>query len=169
MSGGFGRRVTRVLSLDLGTKRIGVAVSDATLTLASPLTTVHRQGDRTAEHAAIARLVAEEQAAAVIVGLPLNMDGSHGPAARAAEEEAAVLGRLLDVPVELVDERLTTVTADRVLVGQGRRAPARRRVIDQTAAAVLLQSWLDGPGGRRARAVESDDRLAGGPGGSVDR
>ena len=159
----------RILSLDLGTKRIGVAVSDATLILASPLTTVHRQGDRAAEHAAIARLVADEEAAGVIVGLPLNMDGSRGPAARAAEEEAAALGRVLDVPVELVDERLTTVTADRVLMGHGKRAPARRRVVDQTAAAVLLQAWLDGVGGRRARAARVDDRLAGGPGGSVDR
>jgi len=162
-------RSARVLSLDLGSKRIGVAVSDATVTLASPLTTVLRRGDRGAEHAAIARLVAEEEAGAVIVGLPLNMDGTRGPAARAAEEEVAALRRFLDVPVELVDERLTTVTADRALMGQGKRAPARRRVVDQTAAAVLLQGWLDGQGGRRARQAGPNDRRGGGGGGSVER
>jgi len=172
-------RPGRVLALDLGSKRIGVAVSDATSTLASPLTTVHRRGDRAAEHGAIARLVAEEEAVGVLVGLPLNMDGTRGPAARAAEEEAAALGRLLEVPVELVDERLTTVTAERVLLGQGKRAPARRRVVDQTAAAVLLQAWLDGAAGRRARDAslpdgdaslpKGDDGLGGGSGGSVDR
>jgi putative Holliday junction resolvase len=134
----------RVLALDLGSKRIGVAVSDATGLLASPLTTVHRTGDRVAEHSAIARLVADEEAVRVLVGLPLNMDGSRGPAARAAEDEAAGLAAMLTVPVDLVDERLTTVAADRALIERGQRAPQRRRVVDQTAAAVLLQGWLDG-------------------------
>ena len=136
----------RVLALDLGTKRVGVALSDRTGTLASPLTTIHRSGDRDAEHRAVALLVAEEDVERVLVGLPLNMDGSSGPAARAAREEAAALGALLSVPVELVDERLTTVAADRVLMAQGKRAPARRKVVDRTAAALLLQGWLDGSG-----------------------
>ncbi len=136
----------RVLALDLGTARVGVAVSDATATLASPLATL-RPGD----HAGVAGIVAEEEVGLVLVGLPRNMDGSRGPAARAAEAEAAALAAALPVPVALVDERLTTVGADRALRAQGRRGPARRRVIDQAAAAVLLQGWLDGADGARWR------------------
>jgi putative Holliday junction resolvase len=131
----------RVLAVDLGSKRIGVAISDATGVLASPLTTLARSPSLFEE---IARLVASEDASHVIVGLPLNMDGSRGPAAVAAASDAAALAAVLAVPVELVDERLTTVFADRVLLGQGRKAPARRKVVDQTAAAILLQGWLDG-------------------------
>lgn len=141
----------RVLALDLGTKRIGVAVSDSTGTLASPRRTLVRTGDRVAEHRLVARIVAEEEADLVLVGLPLNMDGSRGPAATAAQAEAADLAVVLDVPVELVDERLTTVSADRVLKARGARAPARRRVVDQTAAAIMLQGWLDGAEGTRFR------------------
>jgi putative Holliday junction resolvase len=139
------------LALDLGSKRVGVAVSDATGTLASPLTTVTRSGDVGADRRAIAELVAAEEAVVVVIGLPLNMDGSRGPAAQAAAEEAEALAGVLDVPVELADERLTTVVADRALIALGKRAPARRRVVDRTAATVLLQGWLDGPAGRRLR------------------
>ena len=141
----------RVLALDLGTKRVGVAVSDSTATLASPRRTLLRTGDRAAEHRLVARIVAEEEADLVLVGLPLNMDGTRGPAATAAEAEAAELAVVLDVPVELVDERLTTVSADRVLQARGARAPARRTIVDQTAAAIMLQGWLDGAGGTRFR------------------
>jgi putative Holliday junction resolvase len=137
----------RVLALDLGTVRVGVAVSDPTATLASPLTTL-RAGDR----AGVAELVGAEAVGLVLVGLPRNMDGSLGPAATAAQAEAAALTALLPVPVRLVDERLTTVSADRALRAQGRRAPARRQVVDQTAATVLLQGWLDGAEGARWRA-----------------
>jgi putative holliday junction resolvase len=146
----------RVVGLDLGAKRIGVGVSDASAVLASPLSTVLRRGDRVAEHAEVAGLVAAEEAAVVVVGLPLNMDGSRGPAAVAAAAEAEDLARFLGLPVDLVDERLTTVIADRRLLEQGRRAPARRTVVDRTAAAVILQSWLDGPAGRRLRQGGSE-------------
>ena len=160
----------RVVALDLGTKRVGVAVSDATATLATPRTTIARSGDRQGEHRRVAELVEEEEAVLVVVGLPLNMDGSAGPAARAAREEVAALEAVLPVPVELADERLTTVVADRTLLAQGRRAPARRRVVDQTAAAVLLQTWLDGPGGAqlRTRAQKPSDGSPAGRGASVD-
>ena len=143
----------RVLALDLGSKRVGVAVSDATATLASPRSTLHRVGDRAAEHRQVARMVADEEAGLVLVGLPLNMDGSRGPAALAAAEEAAALAALLEVPVELVDERLTTVSADRVLLARGAKAPARRSIVDRTAAAILLQGWLDGAAGAEFRAT----------------
>jgi putative Holliday junction resolvase len=153
----------RVLALDLGSKRVGVAVSDATATLASPLTTIERSGDRSKDHHRVAALVAEEDVGLVVVGLPTNMDGSAGPAAVAAQAEAEALVAVLAgaAAVVLVDERLTTVSADRVLLERGQRAPARRRVVDQVAAAVLLQGWLDGTGGRSWRAGAPLGRTAG--------
>jgi putative holliday junction resolvase len=156
----------RVLALDLGSKRVGVAVSDTTATLASPLATIERSGDPTRDHHRVAALVAEEEAALVLVGLPTNMDGSQGPAAVAAQAEAEALAVVLAgaARVVLVDERLTTVSADRVLQERGKRAPARRRVVDQVAAAVLLQGWLDGTGGRGWRAAEAQRRGVGGDG-----
>lgn len=134
----------RVLGLDLGAKRIGVAVSDRSGTIASPLTVLQRTGDRTADHRAIARLVTEEEVERVVVGLPLSLDGSMGPAAQAAHAEAEEIGSVLDVPVETFDERLTTVTAERSMMQARMRAQARRRVVDKVAAAVMLQTWLDG-------------------------
>lgn len=138
----------RVLGLDLGSRRIGVAVSDPGGVLATPVTVVTRRGDRSAEHRVIAGLVAAHEAERVVVGLPLSLDGSDGSAALAARAEAVEVGHAVGVPVELHDERLTTVTADRLLAEQGLDARARRRVVDQVAAAVLLQSWLEGPGRR---------------------
>ena len=140
--------MTRALGLDLGSKRIGVAVSDRTGTIASPLQVLQRTGDRQRDHRAIAALVAEEEATVVVVGLPLNMNGSTGSAAQAAIAEAAALATVVNVPVVTFDERRTTVTADQAMIGAGMKAPARRRVVDKIAAAVLLQSWLDAGGPR---------------------
>jgi putative Holliday junction resolvase len=134
----------RILALDLGSRRIGVAVSDATETLASPRPPVERSGDRSLDHRRIAGLVAEEEAGAVLVGLPLSLDGREGPAAVAAREEVAQLQAVLPVPVEVHDERLTTVTAHRLLAEQGLDSRRRRSAVDGAAAAVLLQTWLDG-------------------------
>lgn len=133
----------RALGLDLGSKRIGVAVSDRSGTIATPRTVLLRSGDRSRDHLAIAALVAEEEAEVVVVGLPLSLDGSLGPAARAALTEAAEIRSIVPVPVETYDERLTTVTADRALMEARMRAEARRRLVDKVAAAVMLQSWLD--------------------------
>jgi putative Holliday junction resolvase len=138
----------RVLALDLGTRRIGVAVSDRSGTLATPLTVLQRSGDRARDHRAIRDLVVEEEAERVIVGLPLSLDGSVGPAAQGAIAEAEALASVVGVPVETFDERLTTVSADRDLMALRMRAEARRRVVDKVAAAVMLQTWLDGPGRR---------------------
>lgn len=142
----------RVLGLDLGSKRIGVAVSDRSGTVATPLTVVARSGDERRDHRRLADLVRDEEAEAVVVGLPLSLDGSLGPAARAATAEAARLATVVGVPVETCDERLTTVTADRVLREGGVKGGARRRVVDKVAAAVMLQAWLDR---RRATAPEA--------------
>ena len=133
----------RVLGIDLGSKRIGVAISDSEGALALPYDVVARRGDRAQEHRAIRALVDEAGAALVVVGLPLSLDGSVGPAARAALEEVEDLRGALGVPVETFDERLTTVSADRSLMNMNMKADARRRVVDKVAAAVMLQAWLD--------------------------
>ena len=133
----------RVLGIDLGSKRIGVATSDRSGTIATPYTVLKRSGSMGGDHRNIAKMVVEEEAEAVIVGLPLNMDGSEGKAAQAARVEAARMATVVGVPVHVHDERLTTVEADRVLMEQKMNAQARRRVVDKVAAAVMLQSWLD--------------------------
>lgn len=130
--------------MDLGSRRIGLATSDAGGRLATPYATVERTRDTAGLHRRLAAIVADEEVDVVVVGLPLSLDGSHGPAATAAEAEAAALAAVLDVPVVLHDERLTTVTAHRLLAEQGVDGRARRSVVDQAAAAVLLQTWLDG-------------------------
>jgi putative Holliday junction resolvase len=137
----------RALGLDLGTKRIGVAVSDRSGTIASPLVVLSRATSQRLDHLAIRTIVEEEEIDVIIVGLPLNMDGSAGNAAVAARAEAERLTTVVSVPVHVHDERRTTVVADRVLIEQKLKAQARRRVIDKVAAAVILQSWLDSQGG----------------------
>jgi putative Holliday junction resolvase len=134
----------RVIGIDLGSKRIGVAVSDRTGTIASPLVVIQRSGSVARDHRVIAALVVEEEAEAVVVGLPLNMNGTEGPAAKAAIAEAKALATVVGVPVHTSDERRTTVTADRAMMEAGMGAQARRKVVDKIAAAVLLQHWLDG-------------------------
>jgi putative Holliday junction resolvase len=133
----------RVIGLDLGTRRIGVAVSDPSGTVATPHAVVERSGDEDADRATIAALVESLGAERVVVGLPRSLDGTIGPAARAAIDEVAALAEVMPVPVETHDERLTTVTAERVLSAQQVHGRARRRVVDKVAAAVILQSWLD--------------------------
>jgi putative Holliday junction resolvase len=133
----------RAVALDLGTRRIGVAVSDAGGLLASPRTTLQRSKDRPRQHREIAALVAEEEAEVVVVGLPLSLDGTVGPAATAVLEEVGELAAVLPVPVVTHDERFTTVTAHEQLRAAGLDGRRRATVVDQQAATVLLQSWLD--------------------------
>jgi putative pre-16S rRNA nuclease len=133
----------RALGLDLGSKRIGVAVSDLTGTIASPLVVIARGRSRRHDHERIAALVRAEEAECVVVGMPHSLSGADGPAARAARAEAAALASVVGVPVETHDERFTTVTANRALAEGGMRGPARRQVVDKVAAAVILQAWLD--------------------------
>jgi len=133
----------RAVGVDLGARRIGIALSDSGGTVATPWTKVERSGDESRDHRRIAELVEEAEAEAVVVGLPLSLDGSIGPAAEGVLAEVERLRVVIDVPVETYDERLTTVTAERALREQGVTAKRRRQVVDQVAASVLLQAWLD--------------------------
>ncbi|HSJ51134.1 MAG TPA: Holliday junction resolvase RuvX [Actinomycetota bacterium] len=131
----------RVLGLDLGDARIGVAISDDDRRLAVPLGTVRTGAP--GDLKAIAGLVREHGASLVVVGHPLLLSGEAGERAHHAERFAEALRGFLEVPVELHDERLSTVEAERSLRDAGVRGPDRRRVVDRSAAAVILQSWLD--------------------------
>jgi putative holliday junction resolvase len=138
------RPAGRVLGVDLGTKRVGVALSDAGRVLASPYSVLERTGDLARDRLRLKAIVDEVEAVLVVVGLPLSMDGSIGRAASAALSEADALSEVLaPVPVETFDERLTTVSADRSMKERKMDAPARRKVVDKVAAAVMLQAWLD--------------------------
>lgn len=142
----------RALGIDLGSKRIGIAVSDSAGAVATPIDTIQRGTDRAALHRRIADLAVEWEAQVIVVGLPLGLDGSVGIAARAALDEVEELRDTVTVAVETYDERLTTVTAHRSLDDMNLNATARRRVVDQIAAAVMLQAWLD-----HRRSAPSDD------------
>ena len=140
-------RPGRAVGVDLGARRIGIAVSDSAGLLATPRGTLARTGDPERDRRALVDLVVEEEAVVVVVGHPLSLDGSRGPAARAAEAEAEALVGMLDaheVRVELFDERLTTVSAHQALTAGGTKGRDQRAVVDQTAAAVMLMAWLDG-------------------------
>lgn len=141
----------RCLGLDLGSKRIGVALCDPDERVATPLTVVERAKSRVVDHLKIQQLVTEYEAEAVVVGLPLNMSGKITAAAQGAIDETEVLRGVLSVPVHLYDERLTTVTAERSLQQMEMKADARRRVVDKIAAAVLLQAFLDHRRNQRKR------------------
>lgn len=135
--------MTRVLALDVGSRRLGVAVSDPTGTVATPLATVPRRGVAE-DAAALARLAAEQEAGTIVAGLPVTLAGHEGPAARAVRAYLAELRRHLPgIELELADERLSTVAAERALIGGGVDRRGRRAVVDQVAASVFLQTWLD--------------------------
>jgi len=131
----------RVLGLDLGDARIGVAISDPEQRLAVPLGTVHTGAP--ADVKAIAELVREHDIVAVVVGEPLSMSGEAGSRATHAREFARALEGGLGLPVHLQDERLSTVEAERALRSAGASGRAVRAASDRSAAAVILQAWLD--------------------------
>ena len=133
---------SRILGLDLGEKRIGVALSDATGTLASPLTIIARTTDDGAIED-ILRLVTERGATRIIVGLPRTLDGQIGPQAKIVQAFGEALRARASVPVEYRDERLTTVTAMRLKQEGSKRKLDRKTRYDAMAAAVILQDYLD--------------------------
>ena len=139
---GPGRR----LGVDVGEVRVGVALSDPSGILATPLITLSRDRAGGSDLEELVALIVEHQVVEVVVGLPRTLAGRHGPAARAAQEYAHTLAERLgdSVPVRMTDERLTTVSAIRTLADRGVRGRKQRAVVDQAAAVEILQSWLDG-------------------------
>lgn len=133
----------RYLGIDVGAVRVGVAICDPGGVLATPLATVPRDVEGGSDVRAIATLVAEHEVVGVVVGLPRTLAGRDGPAAQAARAFADALAAALDVPVDLSDERLTTVVATRQLRERGVKGRKQRAVVDQAAAVAILQGWLD--------------------------
>jgi len=132
----------KLLGLDLGTKTIGVAVSDGLRFTATPLETIART-KFTADAQRLAALVAENAAVAIVLGLPLNMDGSEGPRAQSTRAFARNLAGKLPLPIAFWDERLSTAAVDRMLIEADTRRDRRAEVVDKLAAAYILQGFLD--------------------------
>ena len=133
----------RALGVDLGEKRIGIAVSDSNGKVATPLQVIIRSKSIKQAHKKICDLVDEWEADIVVVGMPYSLNGSKGLAAKTVEKEVKELSSALAVPVATQDERLTTAMAAKELAIQGLDSKKQRKVIDQVAASVILQSWLD--------------------------
>jgi putative Holliday junction resolvase len=133
--------VTRVLGIDVGTVRIGVALSDPLGITGQPLEVVERR--KVEPHARIAALCAEHEVTRIVVGYPLQLDGRVGLAATSVDRFIAELEKVVSVPIERWDERLTTAAAERSMIEGGARRARRRESIDKVAAAILLQSYLD--------------------------
>lgn len=132
----------RVLALDLGEKRTGVAISDAGGLLASPLTTIYRKSF-SEDFDAVKELVVEYDVGRLVVGVPLSLSGRAGPQARQTEEYALALSKSIRIPVTMVDERYSTSEAERKLKEAGVRPSRERDRVDAAAAAIILQSYLD--------------------------
>ena len=132
----------RILALDHGTRRFGVALSDELKLIASPLEYI------SAEPFAdflkrLKEIISDKEVDLIIIGMPRNMDGSYGPAAFKVQEFIAVLTEAITIPIKSLDERLTTVQAQRFLIQGNVRRDQRKEKVDKTAAAILLQSYLD--------------------------
>ena len=149
---GFGypaRMRGRVLALDLGARRIGLAVSDTEQSLAFPAGHLERVGSQR-DLEALCALAQEREISRIVVGLPLHLDGGDGDAARSAREFAGSLARLTSIPVDLLDERWTTRAAQHSLRERPRKQRRRKGEVDAVAATLLLQSWLARAGGPAA-------------------
>lgn len=145
--------------MDLGSRRIGVAITDPTGTIASPVEVVQRSGSVEHDHRTLIALANEWEAGIIVVGLPLSLDGSVGPAARGVLDEIELLRSVASIPVDTVDERLSTVVAQRHLREMGMDNRKARKVVDKLAAAVLLQAWLERSDSRDGSPA-SDGRTA---------
>lgn len=151
---GRGRR----LGVDVGSVRVGVALSDPSPVLATPLVTLSRDERGGKDISRLAALVTEHEVVEVVVGLPRTLAGRTGQAAQTAQRYADALAtRIAPVPVRLADERLTTVTATRMLSQRGVKGGKQRAVVDQAAAVEILQSWLDGRASALSRGADSGE------------
>ena len=133
---------SRVIGIDLGARRIGVALTDELGMTAQPHTMIPRRGGQR-DLDAIAELVRVHGAGRVVLGLPLSPEGEHGRAAKSVEAFAERLRAAIDVPVSLCDESFSTVEAEEVLVAADLSRARRRQVVDKVAAAIILRRWLD--------------------------
>jgi len=145
--------VRRILALDVGERRIGVAISDPTQTLARSFLVLERKNDEEAI-GRLAALAREQDVERVVVGDPLSLRGDVGMQAERVRRFARDLEQMVEVPVELWDERFSSVDAERILRGQGVRGRRRRQRVDATAAAVILQSYLDAKAWAQGRKEE---------------
>jgi len=132
----------RILGIDHGTRRIGIAVSDELKTIAQPLEFIPADPFE-AFLARLREIIADKSVELIVIGMPRNMDGSYGPAAEKVKAFVAALKEQISVPIRTWDERLTTVQANRFLIAAEVRRRDRKQKVDQTAAAILLQSYLD--------------------------
>ena len=132
----------KLLGLDLGTKTIGVAISDGVRYSATPLETIQRT-KFTADAARLLELIAENAAVGIVLGLPLNMDGSEGPRVQSTRAFARSLGQKTDIPITFWDERLSTSAVTRMLILADTRRDKRAAVVDKLAASYILQGFLD--------------------------
>ena len=137
--------MARILGLDVGDKRIGVAVSDPTGMLVTPLVTIQRKNMRT-DVARLAALAAEQEAGSVVVGLPLNMDGTEGEQALKVRSLAKQLYFATKLPIEFQDERLSTFSAIEILTERGVKTGHNRELVDMEAAVIILREFLDRKG-----------------------
>jgi putative Holliday junction resolvase len=135
--------IKKVLAIDPGSRRVGVAVSDPGGTVALPLTVLETSEPLDQ----LVQLIQEQSASEVVVGLPISLDGTEGPAASSVRELASELSNRVEVPVRLVDERLTTAAAGKALSELDMSERRRRKVVDKVAATLLLQSYLDSRAG----------------------
>ena len=135
----------RILAIDHGTKRMGIAISDEMRTIAQPLEYIPAEPlDKFFDR--LAQIIADKQISLIVVGVPRNMDGTYGPAAAKVQEFITALKEAVAVPIKTWDERLTSVQANRYLIEADVRRSKRREKVDKTAAAILLQSYLDSVG-----------------------
>lgn len=135
-------RNQRLLGLDVGDKTIGLALSDPGLSVASPISTIKRT-KFTADATALLKLAAERGVGGLVIGLPLNMDGSEGPRCQSVRQFAANLLKLKDLPILFWDERLSTMAVEREMIAHDLTRAKRDKVVDQAAAAFILQGLLD--------------------------
>ncbi|MEM6823165.1 MAG: Holliday junction resolvase RuvX [Verrucomicrobiota bacterium] len=134
--------MSRLLGLDYGTERVGAALSDPTGTLATPIPFL-RVKPFNKFLGELKRMVRENEVSLIVIGIPRNMDGTYGPAADNAREFARRVEETITIPIELFDERLTTVQAEKSLRASGKSAKKQKFLIDSAAAQIILQSYLD--------------------------
>lgn len=135
--------MNRAMALDLGDRRVGIAMSDLMKMIANGYETYYRSGDESRDIEYIKRLVVDNNVDEVVIGLPINMDGTEGVRVEKSREFGQKLGKIIDAKIFFEDERLTTVSAERVLIEGDVRRDKRKTVIDMVAATIILQAFLD--------------------------